>query len=117
MGMFLISVNKQELGMKLNKLMKKGGQLATAAAIVSLISVTHAYAQSAAPIEGVINWVVQVLTGTLAKSLAVVAVAACGYLAMTGRMMWGFFLSVFVGIGIVFGAATLVDVISGAAGG
>lgn len=115
--MSLNSESKNKMVMKIDRRLIHVGQVATAAAVLSIVSVNHAYAQSAAPIEGVINWVVQVLTGTLAKSLAVVAVAACGYLAMTGRMMWGFFLSVFVGIGIVFGAATLVDVISSAAGG
>jgi type IV secretion system protein VirB2 len=76
-----------------------------------------AFAQDAAPIEGVLDWLVQILQGNIARSIAIVAVCFFGYLAMTGRLVWVMAFSIIIGISVVFGAATLVDALKQTASG
>ena len=74
------------------------------------------WAQSLAPVQSVADMFVDFLTGTFARSVAIIGLAGCGFLAMVGRMPWGAALAVIAGIILVFGAATIVDEISGLAG-
>ena len=60
---------------------------------------------------------VDFLTGGFARSMAIIGLAVCGFMAMMGRLPWGAALAVIGGIILVFGAAALVDEISGFAGG
>ncbi len=75
-----------------------------------------AYAQSAAPVEGILEWFVSVLQGNVARSLAIIAVCFLGFLFLTGRMAWQGAISIVIGIGIIFGAAELVDAMKSSAG-
>lgn len=86
-------------------------QLAAAVAIGSLLQPVAAFAQDAAPIEGVFDWLVGVLQGNIARSIAIIAVCFLGFMAMTGRLAWPLAFSIVVGIAFVFGASTLVDAI------
>ncbi len=76
--------------------------------IVALVP-TLAYAQDAAPIQGALDWLVSLLQGAIARSVAIIAVCFLGFLAMTGRLAWGLAGSIIIGIALVFGATTLVD--------
>jgi type IV secretion system protein VirB2 len=75
-----------------------------------------AYAQSAAPVEGILEWFVGVLQGSVARSLAIIAVCFLGFLFLTGRMAWQGAISIVIGIAIIFGAAELVDAMKAAGG-
>jgi type IV secretion system protein VirB2 len=75
-----------------------------------------AYAQSAAPVEGILDWFVGVLQGNVARSLAIIAVCFLGFLFLTGRMAWQGAISIIIGIAIIFGAAELVDAMKSSAG-
>ncbi|MGE6743637.1 TrbC/VirB2 family protein [Allorhizobium pseudoryzae] len=75
-----------------------------------------AYAQSAAPVEGILDWFVGVLQGNVARSLAIIAVCFLGFLFLTGRMAWQGAISIVIGIAIIFGAAELVDAMKSSAG-
>ncbi len=75
-----------------------------------------AYAQSAAPVEGILEWFVGVLQGNVARSLAIIAVCFLGFLFLTGRMAWQGAISIVIGIAIIFGAAELVDAMKSSAG-
>ncbi|UDF33209.1 UNVERIFIED_ORG: TrbC/VirB2 family protein (plasmid) [Roseateles sp. XES5] len=86
--------------------------LATSAALVPEL----AYAQSAAPVEGILEWFVGVLQGNVARSLAIIAVCFLGFLFLTGRMAWQGAISIVIGIAIIFGAAELVDAMKAAGG-
>ncbi len=79
--------------------------------IVALIE--PAYAQSLEPLENLADFIVNFLTGPIARSAAIIAVAVLGYLGFTGRLRWGIAGSVVVGIALIFGAATIVDAIQG----
>jgi type IV secretion system protein VirB2 len=64
-----------------------------------------------------LDWVQGTLLGNLATTAAVIAVAAVGFLMLTGRMDWRRGLTVVFGCFIIFGAAAIVAGIRSAAGG
>ncbi len=68
-------------------------------------------------LAGALYWVQGTLLGNLATTAAVIAVAACGYMMLTGRMEWRRGLMVVVGAFIIFGAVTIVAGIRAAATG
>lgn len=68
------------------------------------------------PVESALDFVVRALQGTIARSAAIIAVCALGYLAIVGRITWFFCMSVVLGIAFIFGAATVVDAIRGSVG-
>ncbi len=68
-------------------------------------------------IEGVLEWFVGVLQGSIARSFAIIAVCFLGFMAMTGRLAWMMAFSIIIGIALVFGAASFVDSVRSAAGG
>ncbi len=53
------------------------------------------------------------VTGTLGKSVAALAVVALGVMAMFGKLAWDTAIKVIIGIGLVFGATSIVGWISG----
>lgn len=73
-----------------------------------------ALAQELAPLENIADFIVNFLTGAFARSVAIIAVAVLGFLGLTGRLRWGIAGSVIGGIALIFGAATIVDAVSGA---
>jgi type IV secretion system protein VirB2 len=92
------------------------------AAAVTLMSLpAAALAQSASPagsgpINNALLWLQGTLLGTVATSVAVMAVAAIGFMMLTGRMNWRFGATVIIGVFILFGATTIVAGIQAAAG-
>lgn len=69
------------------------------------------------PLIAALNWVQGTLLGNLATTAAVIAVAAVGFLMLTGRMDWRRGLTVVVGAFIIFGAVSIVAGIRSLAGG
>jgi type IV secretion system protein VirB2 len=92
------------------------------AAALALASVhTAAFAQNAdpagsGPINNALLWLQGTLLGTVATTIAVMAVAAIGFMMLTGRMNWRFGATVIIGVFILFGATTIVAGIQSAAG-
>jgi type IV secretion system protein VirB2 len=81
---------------------------------VALLAVP-AHAQYAAPdpagsgpIVGAVNWLQGTLLGNVATAVAVIAVAAVGFLMLTGRINWRYGATVILGCFILFGAASIV---------
>lgn len=92
--------------------------LAPVIAALSLLAPTAAQAQSTAgsgPIEAALYWIQGTMLGNVATAVAVMAVAAVGFLMLTGRMNWRFGATVIIGCFIIFGAATIVAGIQSAA--
>ncbi|RIV85909.1 TrbC/VirB2 family protein [Aurantiacibacter zhengii] len=90
-----------------------------AAAIAVLLAPSAAYAQDPAgsgPINNALGWMQNTLLGSVATAVAVMAVAAVGFMMLTGRMNWRFGATVILGCFIIFGAASIVAGIQGAAG-
>jgi type IV secretion system protein VirB2 len=76
--------------------------------IISLLIASPALAQDLSPITSMLQTIGTALTGPLGQGLGLVAVAAIGILFLTGRMNWIYAASVFVGLVILFGAATIL---------
>lgn len=68
-------------------------------------------------IVGAVNWLQGTLLGTVATVAAVIAVAAVGFMMLTGRINWRHGAVVILGCFILFGAASIVAGIRAAAVG
>jgi len=80
-------------------------------AVVAVLFPTAAFAQDPAgssPINAALGWMQGTLLGSVATAVAVMAVAAVGFMMLTGRMNWRFGATVIIGCFIIFGAATIV---------
>ena len=55
-----------------------------------------------------VNWLQGTLMGTIATVAAVIAVAAVGFMMLTGRINWRYGITVVLGCFILFGAASIV---------
>lgn len=78
-----------------------------------LFTPNAAFAQSAdpqgsGPIVAALAWLQGTMLGNVATAIAVMAVAAIGFMMLTGRMNWRFGATVIIGVFILFGAATIV---------
>ena len=71
--------------------------------------------QGSGPIVNALSWMQGTLLGSVATAVAVMAVAAVGFMMLTGRMNWRFGATVIIGCFILFGAATIVAGIQAAA--
>ena len=92
------------------------------AAIAALISPSTAMAQTiqqapagSGPIVNALGWLQGTLLGNVATAVAVMAVAAVGFMMLTGRLNWRFGATVIIGVFILFGAASIVAGIQGVA--
>ncbi|GMM92475.1 TrbC/VirB2 family protein [Qipengyuania sp. MTN3-11] len=93
-----------------------------AAALALLSFPTAAMAQAAdpagsGPIVAALGWLQGTLLGNVATAVAVMAVAAIGFMMLTGRLNWRFGATVIIGVFILFGAASIVAGIQGATAG
>lgn len=92
------------------------------ASLVGLIA-SPAYAQLAAndpagsgAIGNAAEWLQGTMLGNVATAIAVMAVAAVGFMMLTGRINWRYGATVVLGLFVVFGAASIVTGIRSAAG-
>ena len=73
--------------------------------------------QGSGPILNAVEWMEGTLLGNVATVAAVIAVAAVGFMMLTGRMNWRYGATVILGCFILFGAASIVGGIRQAATG
>lgn len=88
------------------------------AALAALALPTAAHAQDpqgSGPIVSALLWMQGTLLGNVATAVAVMAVAAVGFMMLTGRMNWRFGATVIIGCFILFGSASIVAGIQSAA--
>ena len=74
----------------------------------ALAQVAMANPQGSGPIVAALAWLQGTLLGNVATAVAVMAVAAVGFMMLTGRMNWRFGATVILGCFILFGAASIV---------
>jgi type IV secretion system protein VirB2 len=86
-----------------------------AAAAVAVLFSSAAYAQDSysdpagsSVLVSAVNWLQGTLLGTIATVAAVVAVAAVGFMMLTGRINWRYGVTVVLGCFILFGAGSIV---------
>jgi len=92
------------------------------ASATALFLPATAFAQSAnpqgsGPIVAALSWLQGTLLGNVATAVAVMAVAAVGFMMLTGRMNWRFGATVIIGCFILFGAGAIVSGIQSVAVG
>jgi type IV secretion system protein VirB2 len=68
-------------------------------------------------IVGALSWIEGTLMGTVATVAAVIAIAAVGFMMLTGRLNWRYGATVILGCFILFGAGAIVAGIRQTAGG
>lgn len=96
-------------------------QIAAAALLVLAPAAVHAQSLRAdpagsGPIVSALAWLQGTLLGNVATAVAVMAVAAVGFMMLTGRMNWRFGATVILGCFILFGAGAIVSGIQSASG-
>ncbi|WP_324698502.1 TrbC/VirB2 family protein [Novosphingobium aerophilum] len=77
---------------------------------------TRADPAGSGPIVAALSWLQGTLLGNVATAVAVMAVAAVGFMMLTGRMNWRFGATVIIGCFVLFGAGAIVTGIQSAAG-
>ena len=94
--------------------------LSVPALLALLATPSAAFAQAtdpagSGPIVAALGWLQGTLLGNVATAVAVMAVAAVGFMMLTGRLNWRFGATVIIGVFILFGAASIVAGIQGVA--
>ncbi|MCI5039131.1 MULTISPECIES: TrbC/VirB2 family protein [Rhodobacterales] len=82
--------------------------LLSAATTLAFLS-NPAFAQDLSPIQTMLETVEAALTGPIGIAVATLAVIGTGFMCMMGRLNWGWFASVIIGIVLIFSAGTIVD--------
>lgn len=94
---------------------RRARQVVGVAGVVALMAIAQpALAQDSTAIQTGLNTIRQWMV-TIASVVGVIAVMAVGYAKLTGRMDWGKAVTVLIGIGIIFSAATIVGWMGGSA--
>ncbi|MEJ2407863.1 MAG: TrbC/VirB2 family protein [Novosphingobium sp.] len=103
---------------------KLGGAFGAFAAALAALAPVGAQAQAvvsdpagSGPIVAALGWLQGTLLGNVATAVAVMAVAAVGFMMLTGRLNWRFGATVIIGVFILFGAGAIVSGIQQAAVG
>jgi type IV secretory pathway VirB2 component (pilin) len=73
--------------------------------------------QGSGPIVAALTWLQGTLLGNVATAVAVMAVAAVGFMMLTGRLNWRFGATVILGTFILFGAGAIVSGIQSVSAG
>jgi len=71
----------------------------------------------AEPWDDVAQSIHDIFTGGLAKTIAIIAIIACGVMAMVGKLSWQWVIYIVIGLCLIFGATAIADFFIGAAGG
>lgn len=69
----------------------------------------------AAPWDSAATSVLAIFTGGLTRTLAIIAVIACGIAAIAGKLSWDWAIKIIIGIVLIFGASAIVDYVIAAA--
>ncbi len=92
------------------------GTAALALPSAAMAQVQGADPAGSGPIVDALTWLQGTLLGNVATAVAVMAVAAVGFMMLTGRLNWRFGATVIIGTFILFGAASIVAGIQGVSG-
>ena len=74
----------------------------------AIVMSSPAQAQDLSPIQNMLESVEAALTGPIGIAVATLAVIGTGFMCMMGRLNWGWFASVIIGIVLIFSAGTIV---------
>ena len=106
-----------------NQEIKQVSKFMLSSALVCLVALEPSVALAAAGnaafgnIENVATRILSFVTGTFGRTVATIAVVVLGMMAMFGKLAWDHAIKVIFGIAIVFGAASVIDALSGGMAG
>lgn len=86
----------------------------TTAQLVLILALCLALVPSlafAGPIEEGVDWLLDLLTNGIARSMAIIGIVALGYMAWAGKLTWGRAGQWIGGIVLVFGGASIADIV------
>lgn len=83
------------------------------AAVAMMLPDISMAASSDDPISEAVCTIVSKLTGPVGRAVATVAVVFVGIGLFLGKMSWGLAIAVGIGIGAIFGAAQIVQIVGG----
>ncbi len=83
-------------------------QLASLMALATCLMLPD-LAFAAMPWDSAATNVLAIFTGGLTRTLAIIAVIACGIAAIAGKLSWDWAIKIIVGIVLIFGATSIVD--------
>lgn len=98
----------QERELKMNKILARGAAAALIAALATSPALAAPTGGGLSNVEDLLNGIVDLLTGGIARAIAIIALIVCGFLIAFGRgstLIW----SVLIGIVLVFSSAWIVD--------
>ncbi len=78
------------------------------AAAPALAQDSYSDPQGSGVLISAVSWLQGTLLGTIATAAAVIAVAAVGFMMLTGRINWRYGVTVILGCFILFGASSIV---------
>lgn len=87
--------------------------VALSLAVFAMVLMTPEYASATGQLQTALDTIIGWLTGDLGTAIATLAVIIIGIGALMGKVSWGMAIIVAIGIGVVFGAATIVGSLSG----
>ena len=77
--------------------------------VVCLCAPALAQTASFQPINTAATNILTFMTGAFATTVATVAIAAAGYLALVGRIPWSWCFSIVLGCAFIFGGAQIIS--------
>jgi type IV secretion system protein VirB2 len=99
----------------MNSLLRLPARIAVLLTALMMPGAAFAQPQGAGPITNALLWMQSILLGPVATSIAVMAIAAVGFMMLTGRLNWRFGATVIIGVFIIFGAPVIVAGIASSA--
>jgi type IV secretion system protein VirB2 len=84
------------------------GALVWSSAVMAQDSFSGGDPAGSGVVVSAVRWLQGTLLGTVATVVAVIAIAAVGFLMLTGRINWRYGATVILGCFILFGAASIV---------
>ena len=100
----------RDLGRRMSD--RRARQVVGIVGAVALVSIAQPVLADGTSIETGLSTIRTWMT-TVASVVGIIAIMAVGYAKLTGRMDWGKAVTVLVGIGIIFSAATIVGWMGG----
>jgi len=79
-----------------------------AVAVIGAVAIAPEIAM-AAPWDTMGDNVLAIFTGGLTRTIAIIAVIACGIAALAGKLSWDWAIKIIVGIVLIFGGTAIVD--------
>lgn len=94
---------------------KRAARFVLTSALVCMVAIEPSIAAAFGNIETVATNLLTFVTGTFGRTVATIAVVVLGMMAMFGKLAWDHAIKVIFGIAIVFGAAGVIDAMTGSA--